>query len=376
MRTRAIAPSSLAHDEEAFRAKIPYPLVATNLEGVYASPAPSKDFDPNKATACELVKNGLLWRRPCTKDVRALHCAWHKALSRSWPENGRILPELHPQLGRTHALEKPMKRIADTHFASPAWAGAGTRGASWTGVIGFWKIPMVAKSEDSERPAAGRMSTWIGLDGFDAGPGMAAGGMLLAGTEQHFNACGVPFCAAWFTWEAPAREGSPPYIFQTNIANFPVGPGQQIFCSVQYIGTMAGYIYFANETTGQHLSITLAPPPGATFGGNSAQWIVEVPGSREPTQAPLRSSPVVFTSAIACGSSGALANPQTADRVNIEDATGVRTSVAVGDYAAAIEFREAETPRPRPARDTVPLKSRREEKVDATDGIGQERYIL
>ena len=41
---------------------------------------------------------------------------------------------------------------------------------------------------------------------------------------------------------------SPSYVWQTNIQNFPVSPGDVVNCAVQYIGTTAGQITFANQT--------------------------------------------------------------------------------------------------------------------------------
>jgi Peptidase A4 family len=338
MFSTASVSSAFVHDEKVFRAKIPYPLVATNLQGAYACSAPSSELDPNKASACDLVKNGLLWRRPSATDVPALQQAWRKVFSRKWRAENRIPPVLHPQLRRTHALKEPLKRVAAASLVNRAWAGAGTRGGSWTGVIGFWKIPTVAKPSEPESFAGGwTSSSWIGIDGFDLG--ITSNDMLLAGVEQHVSPSGVTSHVAWFEWYAPAQAGSPPYIYQTNIANFPVSPGQEIYCSVQYIGNIAGYIYFANEATGQHFSITLAPPAGATFSGNTAEWIVEVPDKGEHFTTLPRFTPVAFTSAIACGSSGALGNPQMGDTANIEDASGeVLTSVAVGNCSATIDF--------------------------------------
>ena len=67
------------------------------------------------------------------------------------------------------------------------------------------------------------------------------------------------------------------YINQTNIANFPVNPGDTMSCAVSYIGNTAGVINFANQTTGQKFSVTLAPPFGATFSGETVEWIMEAP---------------------------------------------------------------------------------------------------
>jgi Peptidase A4 family len=338
MSSTATVPSSLGHDIRPFWRKIPYALVATNLQGVYAGPTPPSDLDPSTATVSELVKSGLLWRRPSANDDPALRRAWQKVFSRKWLAENRIVPELHPQIGKTHGLKVPMIKVTDTNFVNSAWAGAGTRGGDWTGVIGFWKIPAVTKPAEPQGYRGGwTSSSWIGIDGFDIG--IVSNDVLQAGIEQAVSASGVASYVAWFEWYAPAQAGSPPYIYQTNIANFPVCAGQEVYCSVQYIGNTAGYIYFANQSTGQHFSITLAPPPGATFDGNSIEWIMEAPDGGEPITALPKFTPVAFTSAIGCGVSGALGNPQNGDTANIEDASGkVLTAVRVGNYSATVDF--------------------------------------
>jgi len=334
----ATIPSVFVHDEQSFRRKVPYPLAATNLRGVYVGPTPPNDLDVSKASPAELVRSGLLWRRPSAADDPALQRAWRKVFSREWLARDRIVPQLHPQLRKTHALKRPMRKVGDTNFVNSAWAGAGTRGGSWTGAIGFWKIPAVTAPSEKQGEVGGwTSSSWIGIDGFDIG--IVSNDVLQAGIEQYASPSGVASYVAWFEWYAPAQAGSPPYIYQTNIGNFPVGPGQEVYCSVQYIGYTAGYIYFANESTGQHFSIALAPPPGATFSGNSIEWIMEAPDGGEPVTALPRFTPVAFTSAIGCGMSGALGNPKNGDTANIEDANGrVLTAVSVGNYAATIDF--------------------------------------
>jgi hypothetical protein len=334
----AAVTSSLVHDDRPFRRSIPFVLVATNLKGAYAGPTPPSDLDPSTASVSELVKSGLLWRRPSANDDPALQRIWQRVLARKWLTENRIIPELHPQIRKTHVLRSPLMKVTETSFVNSAWAGAGARGGSWTGVIGAWKIPAVTKPAEPQGYRGGwTSSSWIGIDGFDIG--IVSNDVLQAGIEQSVSASGVASYVAWFEWYAPAQAGSPPYIYQTNIANFPVAPGQEVYCSVQYIGSTAGYIYFANESTGQHFSIALAPPPGATFDGNSIEWIMEAPDGGEPITALPKFTPVAFTSAIGCGVSGALGNPQNGDTANIEDASGkVLTAVSVGNYATTVDF--------------------------------------
>jgi hypothetical protein len=109
---------------------------------------------------------------------------------------------------------------------------------------------------------------------------------------------------------------------------------------VQYVNNnTAGAIYFANDATGQHFSITLAPPPGASFNGGSCEWIVEAPDGGEPISSLPKFSPVTFTSALACGPNNAVANPQTGDILNITNTSGkVLTATTVGPDTATIKF--------------------------------------
>jgi hypothetical protein len=326
-------------DEDSFRKKIPYTLIGTNVKGTYVTPAPPDNFDPNTASATELIKQGVLWRRPTAGDPPSVQQAWKKVFSRKWLEKDRLVPQLAPQIGKTHNLRKPLVNPVDQNFLNGAWSGAGTRGGGpWTGVIGYWDIPTVSKPSEPQGEDGGwDSSSWIGLDGFDIG--ITSNDVLQAGVQQYVSASGQASYVAWYEWFT-AGDSSPDYVFQTNITNFPVSPGQQVYCSVQYINNKtAGTVYFANEATGQHFSITLAPPPGATFAGNSFEWIMEAPNGGEPYAAIPKFTPVTFTTAIACTAGGTYGNPQGGDTCNIETTSGkVLTSVTTGSDTATITF--------------------------------------
>ncbi len=339
MSSAGVMPSGFAFDKQAFLKRIPFTLTPTNLEGAHASPAPAADFDPNKASAADLIKNGLLWRRPAATDDPALMAAWQKVFSRQWLAKDRIVPQSVPQIGKTHLLKKPMRQVSDANFVNTAWSGAGIRSGSWTGIIGYWYIPTVSKPSQPQGLEGGwNSSSWVGLDGFDIG--IVSDDVLQAGVQQVVNASGQASYVAWYEWFAPQQPNSPGYIWQTNITNFKISPGQQVYCSVQYVNkNTAGYIYFANEATGQHFSITLAPPPGATFKGNTIEWIMEAPDGGEPESSLPKFTPVTFTSAIACAASGSLGNPQNGDTCNIETVGGtILTKVTVGSNTVAIDY--------------------------------------
>jgi len=331
-------PSAFVFDDQAFRKKVPYTLTSTNLTGAFASPAPPDNFDPNTASAADLVKNGVLWRRPAASDNPALQQAWQTVFSRKWLAKNRIVPALDPQVGKTHILKQAPRKLSDQSFLGGAWSGAGTfTGGPWTTVIGYWKVPTVSKPSEPQGLEGGwNSSSWLGIDGMDFT--IVSDDVLQAGVQQVVNSSGTPSYVAWFEWYAPPQPNSPSYIWQTNITNFPVAPGDQMYCSVQYVGTTAGTIYLANERTGQHFSITLAPPPGATFKGNTVEWIMEAPDGGEPESSLPAFTPVNFTSAMACNSS-TINNPNTDDTCNIETTSNkVLTKVVLGNYAVTIDF--------------------------------------
>jgi hypothetical protein len=315
--------------------RVPYKLVPTALAGAFITPAPPADFDLNTESSAALIKRGFLWRRPDKGDNPVLRAAWDKVFSRRWRPEDRLVPEFEPQVGKTHNL-RSTKRLVDGTVTTANWAGSVVTG-QWTGAIGFWAIPTV--TEPLEPPGADggwNSSSWVGIDGYGG-----SNDLLQAGVEQSVDANGNAQYVAWYEWFAPQESNSPPYIFQTNITNFAVAPGQTVYCSVQYISDgPAGQVFFANETTGQHFSITLAAPPGAMFSGSSAEWIMEAPGLGEPTTSLPMFTPVAFTSAVCCGPNGTLDNPSDGDTFNIVGG-GVGktlTSVTFGPNSVTINY--------------------------------------
>src|SRR5713226_1372903 len=95
-------PMGFTHNVESFRGKMPYQLLPTNLKGAYSTPAPPESFNPNSASPSDLMKHGLMWRKPTPSDPPELRAAWEKFFSRKWLAKDRIIPESHPQLGITH----------------------------------------------------------------------------------------------------------------------------------------------------------------------------------------------------------------------------------------------------------------------------------
>jgi len=106
-----------AFDEAEFRAAMPFPLHPTNLPGVYTTPAPADDFDPNTASPGDLVRAGLMWKRPDAASRPEFRKAWDQVMSRKWRW---IVPAMKAQPGRTHHQRQPPRRLADGSYTDRA----------------------------------------------------------------------------------------------------------------------------------------------------------------------------------------------------------------------------------------------------------------
>jgi hypothetical protein len=306
---------------------LPFELQPINLPGAYTTPAPPADFDPRKASTAALIRQGMLWKRPHRGDSPSLHAAWDKIFARRWHPKDRIVPLLAPQPGKTHVL-RGLAATADAGYTSANWSGAVMQG-QWATVLGCWTIPKVNQAEESPGTEPGStFCIWIGIDGFSSAD------ILQAGIQHCAGPNGQAQYVAWCEWYAPEQPGSPPYIWQTNIPSFHVGPGQQIYCGVQYINhKTAGQVYFGNDTTGQHFSLTLLPPPGATLAGDSIAWITSVPGTGDlPHLTPIRFAPALGC----CAHSQTIGNPQTGDPITIVRDGQPATSVSLAHDEVSI----------------------------------------
>ncbi|HVI08892.1 MAG TPA: G1 family glutamic endopeptidase [Candidatus Binatia bacterium] len=338
------ATSEWVFDEEGFLKKIPFRVVPTNLKGAYSVVPPRDDFDPNTASADELIKNGILWRRPTASDPPALQQAWKKFFSRKWLAKDREVPVFPPGIKRKHISRRPPRKITDTAYVSANWAGAATsNGGPYTGVVAMWTVPSVFTppwpQSGGGDPNAYMSSSWIGLDGYDVT--VKSDDVLQAGVEQDVDGGGHAHYYAWYEWfedvDAEAQNPNPKYVDQISIPTVPVNAGDEIFVSVQYIGKTFGYIWVANRSTGRHFTIVLAPPPGADFNGKTVEWIMEDPNDGEDYTSLAKFYAVTFTDAIACTAAGSTTNPENCDTMIIETSgERVLTSTSLGNYTATI----------------------------------------
>jgi hypothetical protein len=344
--------------EKSFKRQIPFQTIPTNLAGVEATLAPPDDFDPNTAEAADLIKHGVLWRRPAPDADPALVAAWKRVFSRRWLSKDRIVPVMEPQPGKSHNLKYPVAKAEDGTYTSPIWGGCGLQGppSSWNGVQGFWNVPKVSRPSEPQGNLGGwDSSSWVGLDGYNI-----SNDVLQAGVQQTVNSAGQPAYVAWYEWivspptNLPAgtpvdnngyplawvgNGGKYQYIYQTNLPNFKVTAGQSVVASIVYLGNEKGYVSFANLTTGQHFQLSLLPPPGASFNGSTVEWIMEMPNFGWPNTSLVKFTPVVFTDAFAttigCGSAGLPANGNI---LNIVSNGKQLTSGSVNGTTVTIDF--------------------------------------
>jgi hypothetical protein len=324
---------------EQLRAKVPFALDPLNLEGTYTIPPPPEDFNPNTASATDLIKNGILWKRPTPHDDPALIRTWREVFGENWHPANRIVPVLEPRVGRTHTA-RPRAKVTNGIYSTANWAGGVLLG-SWTGVVGSWVVPTISvPPEPPDVFGNWELSTWTGIDGGDLADPSASNDVLQAGVTQSITPAGTMSCFPWFEWFAPSYLGSPKYLSETQISNFPVKPGDAIYCSVMYLNQIAGYIAFANRSTGQTCAMILLAPTSASVAGNSIEWIVETPLVATVLAALPQFTPVSFTSAFGCSTAGPIGQPSHGGNVaNITNTSGkVFTSTNLLAYNVVVHF--------------------------------------
>jgi hypothetical protein len=304
-------------------------LSPTNLGGIFTKSRVS-DTVAGRQTISPLIHSSLLVRLQET-DTPAARTFREKILSRQWRPEDQIVPALKPQMGVTHQLTR-RARTANANFIQNSWAGGTIRGA-WSAALGIWRVPTVTKPATPPGTSGGwDSSSWVGIDGT-----YGSNDVLQAGIQQQVSGSGQASYIPWFEWFAPQQSNSPPYIFQTNIDNMRIEPGDEVFCGVYYVNRQ-GEIIFGNVDRGHYFSIVIAPPPGASFSGNSAEWIMEAPNNGEPGTSIPRFTPVVFSTAFASDARNTAGNPANGDTANIAGFGATLTSVSLRQNALEIDY--------------------------------------
>ncbi len=304
-------------------------LAPTNLSGIFTKVRTAKDT-AEQMNISPLISSGLL-RELQDVQTPAVQKFREKILSRQWRPEDQIIPLLKPQIDVTHQLTG-RAATGNVSFTSGNWAGATIKGA-WKAALGIWRVPTVGKPTTPPSTSGGwNSSSWVGIDGT-----YGSNDVLQAGVQQQVSSNGAASYVAWFEWFAPQQPTSPPYIFQTNIENIQIQPGDEVFCGVYYVDRQ-GEIIFGNVDRGHYFSMVLAPPPGASFSGNSAEWIMEAPNTGEPGTSLPSFTPVVFSSAFSTDQVNKSGDPANADTTNIVRFGAKLTSVSLRTNALDIDY--------------------------------------
>ena len=120
-----------------------------------------------------------------------------------------------------------------------------------------------------------------------------------------------------------------------------IEPGDEVFAGVHYQNGQ-GFVMSGNVDRGQYFSIQIAPPPGATFNGNSVEWIVEAPNTGEPGTSLPRFSTVNFSAAFGSDANAtATADPAKGDTTNIVAFGRPLTDVTLATDSLSVNYLDA-----------------------------------
>src|SRR5215470_12809322 len=259
----------LVDRRSALQQRLPHQLIPTNLDGAFATPAYAKEFDPNTASASELMKHGIFLQRPSREDPPEVQAAWQKVFSKKWLPENRIVPRLETKRGVTHNRRKFIKTNAG--FSSNNWGGGSISG-SWVTAVGTWAVPTVSKPPEGQGKEGGwNSSSWVGIDG-----AYGSNDVLQAGVEQRVDGSGNASYVAWFEWFTNGQVGGTINDFSNRKVilgdTSPLSPS---------LASFNGNLYIAWKGDGNdNLNVMVSTDNGQSFGNKliSQETSSEAPG--------------------------------------------------------------------------------------------------
>lgn len=220
-----------------------------------------KGFNPIKARARELLAYGYP-ARPDANLRPQLHKVWTEMVSRPI----RLIDPKFAMMRDKGQGQRPT-------YALPSglgWCGSiarpanGPKGDSVSFVSGQWTVPHIVAPGQGDCICA----CWVGIDGGNED----SNDILQAGTTQMLvNRLGFPpeyVSFAWFEWY-PALPVS--------IINFPVSPGDTMYCAICANSPTEAVIRLVNVTTGVATVFIKTAPDKIQLIGDTVEWILEAP---------------------------------------------------------------------------------------------------
>jgi hypothetical protein len=301
------------YDNDRLRPPVPETALRTNLKGVFTLGPPPAGFDPSTASNALLRKYGLPQRPNPDRNPLAWR-AWQQAVSR--PLGELIHPVFEPSPWQRAAKPDP---VSVWNNAS-TWAGAVLDG-QWQSVWGAWTIPTVTVPANPGSQSLFACSAWVGID--------ASPDTLQVGTTQQITSAGATKYQPWFEWflQEANMENSPT---QQIVPGLTVAANDAVLVQLVYVPMYnQGTYIFTDITSGKWTSFFIPNVGGATFTGNTIEWIVEAPtvqltSSSSPMVAPLpQFGSVTFTDCGGCSSDKLTqGDPYQGYPVEIFDANG------------------------------------------------------
>jgi hypothetical protein len=266
------------------------------IAGAKIPKAPPAGFNPLEATKEELKSYGLPPKPDATVDPER-YKRWSKHLSQPLTFVPPVLKIIENE--RIPEAKNPTK--VTNGVTSGNWSGYANLDPSpskYSAIEGEWIVPN-AYPNSSRTNGTYYVSQWVGIDGIGGSPDV-----FQAGTDGWVTVAGGKVSAqgvyAWYEWY-------PAYPIELGLA---VHPGDTIFGYIDAESTTEGYAYLLNEGAGTYTSVTFSAPKGTKLQGNSAEWIVENPGSPE-TLFPNFGSAAFFNTYAYCGTWQNLSNGGT-----------------------------------------------------------------
>jgi hypothetical protein len=227
-------------------------------------------------TSQEIAKQGFP-PRPDRETAPAQYDRWQSLVTRPW------------QMVASPGVPHPDTFNGGTSGAilNSNWSGAVATTGQVTLVQADWNVPPVKYPYNAkpgvEPPAweyLAYSAFWVGLDGFSANPD-GSRDLIQCGTEQDVDAnFGSYYAWVQYISNAPGKPPQDPSMFA-----FSVSPRDAISASAwvcdssenENIHGGFGCFFIADVTQNLAYSGAIAVAPGATFSGNSAEWIMERP---------------------------------------------------------------------------------------------------
>jgi hypothetical protein len=361
-------------DEKWLQTQFPFPLIPTNIEGVYTTLPLPDDLDLKTASDATLLRHGLLLRRPRAGDHPLIAAAWNEILGRGLRS---IAPHVEPQRDKIRRVKWPQPRggTGSGTATSTNWCGCALQGpGNWRSVGGLLTLPYVSVPPQGllGNPPSG-LSAWVGLDGWIPGSNELFQAVILFGLDQSTNPASTYFSYPnWQWWYPDPTNPSEQLGTSGQIANAPnMQSGDSVQFYIGYVDALDGskwgtvqFVFYSDlesvvvprpvsskwpPRTAEiptFIDLFFQAPGGASCPGATIEWIMEnesvTMNPSIPTTMPVFSSsqqsitPLTFAQALGYNQApGIYADPANGTVINFANSTVTKVTVSSGTVSIA-----------------------------------------